>query len=536
VEAATELVIREVKKKKAEDAVALQKALEVARDIEVPASSLSGATMAAVAEEIMNNAADLQGMATSEVGSLMVVQRAEVGAQEDLAAGSEAAAISGNSDFTHSNSVIDIESDSNPSQSNSSSSSTDIDDIPLDILYKSNQKGHSSKAKLQKKPSKPTPYKPMDPPVDVKIGELLEMRSKILPLNHPLQPQIIQPLNMIAPDDHVEPSLTNQTEDTSVLYNLSSHLSGELPGVVLNLEKASEVESMEAASESPQQHTPELQKTPTNPEQVPTTVLEQSIPEHYVSEQTTAEHILTPPLPELNAAEFDGMVTSDDSDIEMDQSSVTEIVKSASDQPSTSNTQSILSNNQSSFSLAIEPLAAPKPTKIPSPPTIFLDSVLLQGVCEDIAEKMIKLIQSRNDLNHRESYEKQWSRLKERVDNIMSALQTTCIDAQDLAKQKLQGWINGIDNSLEEVKVLRTWVKNPLSLRGREVTDFIPNYVHLRDLDLSFLTKVNLRTASPDLALVQRNVILEQKNQKLEKELLSRSYSCWNTSLQLKQS
>ncbi len=102
----------------------------------------------------------------------------------------------------------------------------------------------------------------------------------------------------------------------------------------------------------------------------------------------------------------------------------------------------------------------------------------------------------------------------------MSALQATCIDAQDLAKQKLQGWINGIDNSLEEVKVLRTWVKNPLSLRGREVTDFIPNYVHLRDLDLSFLTKVNLRTASPDLVLVQRNIILEQKNQKLEKELL----------------
>jgi len=41
-------------------------------------------------------------------------------------------------------------------------------------------------------------------------------------------------------------------------------------------------------------------------------------------------------------------------------------------------------------------------------------------------------------LNHRESYEKQWSRIKERVDHIMSALQATCIEAQDLAKQKLQ--------------------------------------------------------------------------------------------------
>jgi len=174
VEATTELVTREVKKKKAAVVAALQKALEVARDIKVPASSLSRASVAAVAEEVLNNAVDLQRMATSGVGSLMMVQRAEVGAQEDVVAGSEVAALSGNSDYTHSNSVIDIESDSNPSQSNSSSSSTDTDDIPLDILYKSRQKGHSTKTKLQKKPS---PYKPMDPPVHVRISEILEIRS-----------------------------------------------------------------------------------------------------------------------------------------------------------------------------------------------------------------------------------------------------------------------------------------------------------------------------------------------------------------------
>jgi len=361
----------------------------------------------------------------------------------------------------------------------------------------------------------------MDPPVHVRIGEMLDMRSKILPPNHPLQPQTIQPLNMITSDDHVESSSTNQTEDTSMLNNLSSHLSGELPGVDFNPEKASEVASMEVASESPQQHAPKQQKTPTDPEQVPTTILEQSVPEHSVLEQTADERILSSSLPEPNVAEVDGMITSDDSEIEMDQSSVTEIAKSASDQPSTSNTQSFHSNSQSSsVSLDIEPLATPKPTKLPSPPTIFLDFVLLQGVCEDIAEKLIKLIQTRNDLNHRESYEKQWSRLKERVDNIMSALQATCIEAQELAKQNLQDWLNGIDNSLEEVKVLGTWSKNPLSLRGREATDFIPNFVHPRDLDLSILTKVNLRIASPDVALVQRNLTLEQKNQKLEKELL----------------
>jgi len=61
-----------------------------------------------------------------------------------------------------------------------------------------------------------------------------------------------------------------------------------------------------------------------------------------------------------------------------------------------------------------------------------------------------------------------------------------------------------------------------LSIRGREATDFIPQYIHPKDLDLSFLTKINLKTAAPDLTLVQRNMVLEEKNQKLEKDLLEK--------------
>jgi Fe-S-cluster formation regulator IscX/YfhJ len=113
-------------------------------------------------------------------------------------------------------------------------------------------------------------------------------------------------------------------------------------------------------------------------------------------------------------------------------------------QPSTSNTQTSNStNSQTSSSLAIIPTVPQKPTKLPSQPTIFLDSILLQDVCEDIGQKLVKLIQARNDLVHIESYEKQWNRLNERVDYILSALQTTCIDAQDLAQQKLQEWLKG---------------------------------------------------------------------------------------------
>ena len=69
----------------------------------------------------------------------------------------------------------------------------------------------------------------------------------------------------------------------------------------------------------------------------------------------------------------------------------------------------------------------------------------------------------------------------------MNALSSTCVEAQEQAKQKLQDWLNGIDE---------------------------------KDLDLSFLTKVNLKSTAPDLALVQRNKVLEAKNQKLEKDLL----------------
>jgi flagellar hook-basal body complex protein FliE len=71
---------------------------------------------------------------------------------------------------------------------------------------------------------------------------------------------------------------------------------------------------------------------------------------------------------------------------------------------------------------------------------------------------LVQLIQSREDLVHTESYEKRWSRLKERVDNVLSALQSTCIDSQAQAQQKLQDWLKGIDSSLHEVKVLRSWV------------------------------------------------------------------------------
>jgi len=120
-------------------------------------------------------------------------------------------------------------------------------------------------------------------------------------------------------------------------------------------------------------------------------------------------------------------------EVEISNSSST----SVPDEPSKTNTPTIPTNHQPSPSnLAIQP-CAPAKTKVPSPPTLFLDSTILADVCENIFQELNKLIQTRNDLIHKESYEKSWKRLKERVDYILTALQITCMDAQDSAQQKL---------------------------------------------------------------------------------------------------
>ena len=122
-------------------------------------------------------------------------------------------------------------------------------------------------------------------------------------------------------------------------------------------------------------------------------------------------------------------------------------------------------------------------------------------MCENIFQELNKLIQARNDLIHKESYEKLWKRLKERVDYVLTELQRTCMDAQDSTQQKLQDWLKGVENNLQEVKVLRTWVHTPLCLRERNSTDFIPAGIHPRELNVSWLTKVNVNPVSTELAL-----------------------------------
>jgi len=129
---------------------------------------------------------------------------------------------------------------------------------------------------------------------------------------------------------------------------------------------------------------------------------------------------------------------------------------------------------------------------------MYLDSSLLADVCDNIFQELNKLIQTRHDLIHENSYEQSWKMLKERTDNVLNDLQRTCIDDQDTAQQKLKDWLKGITSNLEEVRVLKTWVKHPLCLRQRNEIDFIPAGIHLRELNVNLLTRMNVRQASQD--------------------------------------
>ena len=175
----------------------------------------------------------------------------------------------------------------------STDSDSDSDDIPLSQKFK---------ARLQHK-SKPINPAPFD--VYKTIGELSEHRIGIcnrFPANHPLQPPIIKPIQMILPDKPIpsssqkpkspivvdstaaaeeqvateEPTTTeqpptnnqqqttstplNQTTDQQVLSNLESHCSGELP-------------EFQHATENP----PTQTQQKTIPESVIETVAEESI-------------------------------------------------------------------------------------------------------------------------------------------------------------------------------------------------------------------------------------------------------------------
>jgi len=101
----------------------------------------------------------------------------------------------------------------------------------------------------------------------------------------------------------------------------------------------------------------------------------------------------------------------------------------------------------------------------------------------------------------------------------LTELQRSSFNAQDAAQYKLREWLRGIMNDMQEVPVNRILVKTALCLTGRSV---IPNCVHPKELNLDWLNKINFKSASTDLELLQRNIVMERENKQLRKDLLEK--------------
>jgi len=297
IEVVVTLVTREIRSKKTADVDALKKVLELAKKIEVPASSMAREDVGVSAQQVIKAAEEAQEFVTTEAGSLLILVYARVeessgagelvkvteGVQKE--AGCSEADVSeaeiGNIDSLHTANIIDIESSttldslSTPaSLSTSTSTSLDMDDIPLNRIYENlqNSLSPSSSTKHQKKPDDDT-FVHMYPFVEERIHDMQQRRINAcvrLPADYPPQPPMIEPLQSIPADVEVVgdqtgpksanhevsvslPKPTTQTFEPSVLDNLVNHYSRELPGYETSLEKASELASDEVISECPQQ-------------------------------------------------------------------------------------------------------------------------------------------------------------------------------------------------------------------------------------------------------------------------------------------
>jgi hypothetical protein len=230
VEDATGLVTREVKKKKVVDAATLAKIGELVKGIEVPASSLAREDAGVLAQQVVEATEDVQALATSEAGKMLMVVSDSEGVQGDKAAGSEVAApeaVIDIPDSPHSHSVVEVESDStqsSSSQSTSSSSATDYDDVPLGKLYPTTQKGQSSTTGTHKKPKTNISQEPVRSDIDDRIIGLSQRKAHFydrFPVStNPLRPPMIQPLNMVPSDENIEPSSSSHpTNYQTTLYS-----------------------------------------------------------------------------------------------------------------------------------------------------------------------------------------------------------------------------------------------------------------------------------------------------------------------------
>ena len=227
--------------------------------------ALDRETTIAAASEVIKASEAVQELTASEVENLILRHASEEP--------TESKDLEGNP--ISQSTVAKIVSLGSSSDSPSSSSSTDSDDISLIRVEPSlRNKTPSPSTKPHKKPAIEA-FIPVFQSIEARTIAMQHMRidkCKNLPKNHPLRPPMIDPIQSISasaegasdfsgtglvvidksvstPNSPTPTPNNNQTVEQSVISNLESHCSGELPGYQPQM--TSDITSNEVVTESP---------------------------------------------------------------------------------------------------------------------------------------------------------------------------------------------------------------------------------------------------------------------------------------------
>ena len=135
-------------------------------------------------------------------------------------------------------------------------------------------------------------------------------------------------------------------------------------------------------------------------------------------------------------------------------------------------------------------------TNVSFPPTLLLDSTILQKVCENIFKDLNKLVKTRNNLVHENDYVDEWTRLRIRVDNVMCELEKTSLEAHDKAVKSLNEWFSEVVKNMEHVETNRKKEKSKLYISDTPIfldaSEIISSSMHSENLDLKWLSKLKV--------------------------------------------
>jgi len=105
-------------------------------------------------------------------------------------------------------------------------------------------------------------------------------------------------------------------------------------------------------------------------------------------------------------------------------------------------------------------------------------------------------VKARNNFVHEEDYVKEWRRLRERVDFVMSELQKSSLEAHSNAQNTLNDLFKDVVKSMKEVEIKRTQEKSKLyisdTLMFLDASGIISSIVHSENQDLKWLTKLKV--------------------------------------------